>query len=288
MCATAQSCLALCSKSTRIPAPQAFHPSVTGPTAMPSGWVMHRARRCTCRCTTRSTPCLCCGWRWNAAMTAASTASRPKPSSAMCGRAGPMHWLRSAVLRTQLSAQLRTDEQAAERAKALLRSNTEEASAAGLFGVPSLAFDERVFLAWMGCPCCVPACRATAGSTRGAGKRLQVWSKACRLECLCHAHSFTFGFPFDCLTPDEQALVRNSVDIAYFPEGAAAGPGCGAHPSFVIIKGHVEQTEGEQLLASYGPEDCFDGRALVAAPAAALWWSRSWWPISCRVTSSTS
>ena len=36
---------------------------------------------------------------------------------------------------------------------------------------------------------------------------------------------------------------------------------------FVIIKGHVEQTEGEQLLASYGPEDCFDGRALVAGRA---------------------
>lgn len=59
---------------------------------------------------------------------------------------------RLAALRTQLSAQLRTDEQAAERAKALLRSNTEEASGAGLFGVPSLAFDERVFFGLDGLP----------------------------------------------------------------------------------------------------------------------------------------
>lgn len=82
-------------------------------------------------------------------------------------------------------------------------------------------------------------------------------------------NAFNFAAsPFDCLTPDEQALVRNNVDIAYFPEGAVVLDR-GAAPShlFVIIKGHVEQTEGEQLLATYGPEDCFDGRALVAGRA---------------------
>ena len=34
-------------------------------------------------------------------------------------------------------------------------------------------------------------------------------------------NAFNFAAsPFDCLTPDEQRLVRASVDIAYFPEGA--------------------------------------------------------------------
>ena len=31
-------------------------------------------------------------------------------------------------------------------------------------------------------------------------------------------NAFNFAAsPFDCLTPDEQALVRDGVDIAYFP-----------------------------------------------------------------------
>lgn len=82
-------------------------------------------------------------------------------------------------------------------------------------------------------------------------------------------NAFNFAVsPFDCLMPDEQALVRNSVDIAYFPEGTVVlDRGMAPTHLFVIIKGHVEQTEGEQLLASYGPEDCFDGRALVAGRA---------------------
>jgi len=82
-------------------------------------------------------------------------------------------------------------------------------------------------------------------------------------------NAFNFAVsPFDCLTPEEQALVRNGVDIAYFPEGAVVlDRGMAPTHLFVIIKGHVKQTEGEQLLASYGPEDCFDGRALVAGRA---------------------
>jgi CBS domain-containing protein len=82
-------------------------------------------------------------------------------------------------------------------------------------------------------------------------------------------NAFNFAVsPFDCLTPEEQALVRHGVDIAYFPEGAVVlDRGMAPTHLFVIIKGHVEQTEGEQLLASYGPEDCFDGRALVAGRA---------------------
>ena len=79
-------------------------------------------------------------------------------------------------------------------------------------------------------------------------------------------NAFNFAAsPFDCLTPDEQALVRDGVDIAYFPEGAVVlDAGSAPTPLFVIIKGHVVQTEGDEVLASYGPDDSFDGRALVA------------------------
>ncbi|GAB1386891.1 putative nucleotidyltransferase substrate binding domain-containing protein [Melaminivora sp.] len=74
--------------------------------------------------------------------------------------------------------------------------------------------------------------------------------------------------PFDCLSPEEQALVRASVDIAYYPEGAVVlEPGEAPQHLFIIIKGHVSQSEGDELLAHYGPNDSFDGRALVAGRA---------------------
>ncbi|MEX8194819.1 putative nucleotidyltransferase substrate binding domain-containing protein [Comamonas guangdongensis] len=79
-------------------------------------------------------------------------------------------------------------------------------------------------------------------------------------------NAFNFSAsPFDCLDPEERALVRAGVDIAYFPE-AAVVLDVGDRPThlFVIIKGHVTQLEGEEVLATYGPDDCFDGRGLVA------------------------
>ncbi len=71
--------------------------------------------------------------------------------------------------------------------------------------------------------------------------------------------------PFDCLTLQEQRLVRDSIDIAYFPEGAVI-LAIGAEPThlFIVIKGYVQQFDGNEVLATYGPEDCFDGRGLVA------------------------
>lgn len=71
--------------------------------------------------------------------------------------------------------------------------------------------------------------------------------------------------PFDCLTPVQQRLVQDSVDIAYFPQGASILD-LGTQPShlFVIIKGYVQQLDGNEAVATYGPDDCFDGRALVA------------------------
>lgn len=71
--------------------------------------------------------------------------------------------------------------------------------------------------------------------------------------------------PFDCLSPAEQKLVRDSVDIAYFAEGATIlDQGTPPTHLFVIIKGYVSQREDDDITTTYGPEDCFDGRSLVA------------------------
>ena len=71
--------------------------------------------------------------------------------------------------------------------------------------------------------------------------------------------------PFDCLTPDEQQLVQSSVDIAYFTQGATVLE-LGKKPThlFVIIKGFVQQFDGNEVVATYGPDDCFDGRGLMS------------------------
>ena len=79
-------------------------------------------------------------------------------------------------------------------------------------------------------------------------------------------NAFNFAAsPFDCLDPEEQGLVRQSVDIAYFREGAVVLD-VGVVPThlFIIIKGYVTQSEGDEVLATYGPDDTFDGRGLVA------------------------
>ncbi|MEF7617430.1 DUF294 nucleotidyltransferase-like domain-containing protein [Aquincola sp. MAHUQ-54] len=74
--------------------------------------------------------------------------------------------------------------------------------------------------------------------------------------------------PFDCLNADERQLVRDHVDIAYFKEGEAVlEPGTRPTHLFVVIKGFVRQFDGEGLVDTYGPDDTFDGRALVAGKA---------------------
>jgi CBS domain-containing protein len=59
--------------------------------------------------------------------------------------------------------------------------------------------------------------------------------------------------------------VRNSVDIAYFRAGEAILD-VGVKPThlFVVIKGVVQQYDGTEVIHSYGANDCFDGRGLVA------------------------
>ncbi len=79
-------------------------------------------------------------------------------------------------------------------------------------------------------------------------------------------NAFNFSAsPFDCLSPDEQRLVRDNVDVAYYPEGETIVE-MGSAPShlFVIIKGFVTQYEGDEVITTYGPDDTFDGRGLVA------------------------
>ena len=79
-------------------------------------------------------------------------------------------------------------------------------------------------------------------------------------------NAFNFSAsPFDCLTTDEQRLVRDSVDVAYYPEGEVIlDVGIAPTHLFVIIKGYVTQYEGDEVITTYGPDDTFDGRGLVA------------------------
>jgi CBS domain-containing protein len=74
--------------------------------------------------------------------------------------------------------------------------------------------------------------------------------------------------PFDCLNEAERKIVRDSVDIAYFREGEVILE-VGVTPAhlFVIVKGHVSQSDDGEAVAGYGPADCFDGRSLIAGRA---------------------
>ena len=79
-------------------------------------------------------------------------------------------------------------------------------------------------------------------------------------------NAFNFSAsPFDSLTQAEQRLVRDHVDVVYYPKDAVILD-VGAAPQALIvpIKGYVAQYDGDELVTSYGPDDCFDGRALVA------------------------
>jgi CBS domain-containing protein len=82
-------------------------------------------------------------------------------------------------------------------------------------------------------------------------------------------NAFNFSAsPFDCLTPEERHRVRDNVDIAYFREGETLlDPARDPTHLFVIIKGHVRELDGDEVLATYGPDDSFDGRSLVAGRA---------------------
>ncbi|MNR15223.1 DSBA-like thioredoxin domain protein [compost metagenome] len=56
------------------------------------------------------------------------------------------------ALKEQLAPQLRSDDQAAQRAKDWLRTNTDAAAVAGVFGVPAWEVDGKVFWGLDGLP----------------------------------------------------------------------------------------------------------------------------------------
>ena len=83
-------------------------------------------------------------------------------------------------------------------------------------------------------------------------------------------HSFNFAAsPFDCLNADEQRLVQARAERVQFAAGSVVLD-AGDVPThlFTLVRGHVTQTEGDEVLATYGPDDCFDGRGLVAGRVA--------------------
>ncbi len=82
-----------------------------------------------------------------------------------------------------------------------------------------------------------------------------------------NAFNFTAS-PFDTLNADEQRLVRDSVDVVYFPQGhTILGVGESPRQLYILIKGFVSEYDGDDPIATFGPDDSFDGRALVAGRA---------------------
>ncbi|EJW10143.1 Putative signal-transduction protein [Rhodovulum sp. PH10] len=75
--------------------------------------------------------------------------------------------------------------------------------------------------------------------------------------------------PFDRLTHDEIETVRAALDIGYFPPGdTIIAPGDRSDCLHVVVKGLVEERDGETVEARLGPKDAFDSRSLVHGPAA--------------------
>jgi CBS domain-containing protein len=74
--------------------------------------------------------------------------------------------------------------------------------------------------------------------------------------------------PFDRLSDDEIRLVRDSLDIAYFrPNETIVGRNRAPDSLYIVIKGVVEERDGDDLVALRGPGDTFDSRALVQGQA---------------------
>ena len=70
--------------------------------------------------------------------------------------------------------------------------------------------------------------------------------------------------PFDRLTGEEIDAVRDALDIAYFRPNETIIASDGAPDSlYIVIKGAVEERDGDDLVALRGPGDMFDSRALV-------------------------
>jgi CBS domain-containing protein len=70
--------------------------------------------------------------------------------------------------------------------------------------------------------------------------------------------------PFNRLSPEEVGIVRNALDIGYFRPGETIIARDSAPESlFIVIKGCVEERDGDDVVALRGSGDAFDSRALV-------------------------
>ncbi|NVO17938.1 MAG: cyclic nucleotide-binding domain-containing protein [Rhodoplanes sp.] len=75
--------------------------------------------------------------------------------------------------------------------------------------------------------------------------------------------------PFDRLSHDEISTLRAAIDIGYFPPGdTIIATGQRSESLHVVIKGRVEERDGDTIESGLGPKDTFDARSLVHGPAA--------------------
>ncbi len=70
--------------------------------------------------------------------------------------------------------------------------------------------------------------------------------------------------PFDRLAPQEIETLRRALDVAYFRPGEAiVTEGAPVEALYVVIKGAVEERDGDEIIALLGPSDSFDSRGLI-------------------------
>src|SRR5712691_2968465 len=76
--------------------------------------------------------------------------------------------------------------------------------------------------------------------------------------------------PFDRLSHDEIGELRSALDIGYFRPGeVVVERNSGSEHLHVIIKGSVEERDGDDVEAILGPKESFDARAVVHGAAGA-------------------
>ena len=74
--------------------------------------------------------------------------------------------------------------------------------------------------------------------------------------------------PFDRLDQEEASELRAAVDIGYYaPSTTIIASGAASEHLHVIIKGRIEERDGESVEAVLGPRDSFDARAVVHGAA---------------------
>jgi CBS domain-containing protein len=70
--------------------------------------------------------------------------------------------------------------------------------------------------------------------------------------------------PFDRLTGPELETVRAALDIGYFRAGETVlARDAAPETLFIVMKGHVDERDGDETVAILGPGDAFDARALI-------------------------